>query len=161
MTRLLCMGAAALAVGCIALGAQAQGRASGGATGPKACSLLTRELALKANPKQALGAAGPKEVSLGANGAACEWGDLMLSVDPYTPARLEEIRKTSGKQWEVVPGVGDAAYFHNVQNAMGELFVRVGSRTFVVLITIPVGSTATAFKPNFITVANAVVPKLR
>jgi hypothetical protein len=44
---------------------------------------------------------------------------------------------------------------------VGELFVRVGTRTLGVLIDIPVGSTATAFKPTFITVAKAVVPKLR
>lgn len=146
-------------LGCLQASAAAQTRAAAAPT--KACSLLTRELALQASPKQPLDAAGPNEVSLGANGMACEWGALMLSVDPYTPARLEEIRKTSGKQWEVVPGVGDAAYFHNVKDAMAELFVRVGARTFVVIITIPVGSTAAAFKPNFVAVANAVAPKLR
>ena len=62
---------------------------------------------------------------------------------------------------ESVSGVGDAAWFHNVRDMIGELFVRVGPRTFGVLIDIPVGTTATAFKPTFITVANAVVPKLR
>ena len=146
---------------CSGLYSVALAQARPGAAALKPCSLLTRELALKANPKQTLDAGRPTEVSLGANGAACEWGDLMLSVDPYTPARLEEIRKKDGKQWEAISGVGDAAYLHNVKDAMGELFVRVGSRTFVVLITIPADSTVTAFKPNFVMVANAVVPKLR
>jgi hypothetical protein len=41
------------------------------------------------------------------------------------------------------------------------LFVRVGTRTFGILMTIPGGSTAAAFKPNFVMVANAIVPKLR
>jgi len=150
-----------LLLGCLHAVTLAQPRP--GAAAVKPCSLLTRELAQKvsAATKQPLGAAAPSEVPLGANGAACEWGDLMLSVDPYTPARLEEIRKKDGRQWEVVPGVGDAAYFHNVRDAMGELLVRVGSRTFVVVITIPVGSTAAAIKPTFVTVANAIATNLR
>jgi hypothetical protein len=149
-----------LLLGGLHAGTSAQPRPGAAAVNP--CSLLTRELAQKvsAATKQPL-AAAPTEVSLGANGKACEWGDLMLSLDPYAPARLEEMRKTTGKQWEVVPGVGDAAYFHNVRDAMAELLVRVGSRTFVVLITIPVGSTAAAIKPTFIAVANAIATQLR
>jgi len=146
---------------CSGLHAVALAQARPGAAAPKPCSLLTRELALKANPKQVLGAAGPKEVPLGASGSACEWGDLLLQIDPFTPARLEQLRKTDGKNWESVPGVGDAAYFHNIRDAMAELFVRVGTRTFGVVITIPVGSTAAASKPHFIAVAEAIVPKLR
>jgi hypothetical protein len=111
--------------------------------------------------RQAVDATGPKEISLGASGVACEWGEVILQIDPVPPSRLEELRKTDGKNWESIPGVGDAAYFHNVKNVVGELFVRVGMRTFGVLITIPADSTAAAFKPNFVTVANAVIPKLR
>jgi hypothetical protein len=150
-----------LLLGGLHAGTLAQARP--GTAAVKPCAFLTSELARKvsAATKQPLGAAAPTEVSLGANGMACEWGDLMLSVDPYTPARLEEIRKTSGKQWEMVPGVGDAAYFHNVRDAMAELLVRVGSRTFVVVITIPVGSTAASIKPTFVAVANAVATQLR
>jgi hypothetical protein len=134
-----------------------------GATPIKPCSLLTPELVQKvsAGSTQRTDAAGAKEVSLGASGSACDWGALILQVDPFPPARLEEIRKTSGKDWEVVPGVGDAAYFHNIRDVTAELFVRVGARTFGVLIDIPKGSTAAAFKPNFVMVANAIVPKLR
>jgi hypothetical protein len=146
---------------CSGLHTAALAQARPGAAALKPCSLLTRELALKANPKQALDAAGPKEVPLGASGSACEWGDLLLQIDPFSPARLEELRKTDGKNWEAIPSVGDAAYFHNIRNQMAELFVRVGTRTFGVVITIPVGSTAAASKPHFIAVAEAIVPKLR
>ena len=127
----------------------------------KPCSLLTRELVQKVSPGNKRVDAGPKEERLGASGTACDWGDLMLQVDPFTPARFEEMRKTRGAGWENIQGVGDAAYLHNVQNAMAELFVRVGARTFGMVVTVPVGSTTAAIKPSIIEVANAIVPKLR
>jgi len=139
----------------------AQGRAGAGKAGP--CALLTRDLVEKvyAVTKKSVDAAGPHELPLGASGTACEWGDVVLQIDPWPPARLEEIRKKDGKSWEVIPGVGDAAYLHNIKDMMAELFVRTGSRTFAVLLTIPVGSTTATFKPTLVAVANAVVPKLR
>ena len=146
---------------CLHAAASAQPRV--GTQPIKPCSLLTRELVDKvsAGNRQAIDSTGPKELNLGASSSACEWGEVILQIDPFPPARLEELRQKDGKNWETVPGVGDAAYFHNVQNALGELFVRVGTRTFGVLITIPGGSTAAAFKPHFVMVANAIVPKLR
>jgi hypothetical protein len=131
-----------------------------GAKPIKPCGLLTAELVRKVSVKKSADAA-PREMKLGATGSACEWGAIMLQVDPVTPAQLEQLGRSDPKSWESVSGLGDAAWFHNVQNMIGELFVRVGPRTFGVLMDIPVGSTAAAFKPNFVTVANAIVPKLR
>ena len=140
--------------------ALAQGGANAKALKP--CGLLTPELVrqVSAAAKKNVNAAAPKEMNLG-TGVACQWGEIMLQVDPITRAQLEQLAKPGDKSWESVSGVGDAAFFHNISNMMGELFVRVGPRTFGVLIDIPAGSTATAFKPTFITVANAIVPKLR
>lgn len=134
-----------------------------GASPLKPCLLLTPELVKKvsAGTQQAVDAAGPKEVPLGASRSACEWGNVMLQLDPFTPARLEEMRKTTGKNWEPVSGVGDSGYFHNVKDVAAELFVSVGGHTFVVVMDIPAGSTASAFKPNFIAVAKEIGPKLR
>jgi hypothetical protein len=128
----------------------------------KPCGLLTPELVkqVSAAARKSVNAAAPKEMNLG-TGVACQWGEIMLQVDPVTRAQLEQLAKPGDKSWESVSGVGDAAWFHNISNMMGELFVRVGPRTFGVLIDIPAGSTAAAFMPTFITVANAVVPKLR
>lgn len=141
----------------------APAQSGSGAKAPKSCGLLTAELVrnVRVASKKSGDPAAPKEVPLGASGSACEWGDVMLQVNPLTPAQLEQLGKSGDKTWESVAGVGDAAWFHNVRDMIGELFVRVGPRTFGVLIDIPVGSTATAFKPTFITVANAIVPKLR
>ena len=141
--------------------AAAQGRADAKALKP--CSLLTPELVRQVGvaSRKSADAGAPQEMKLGATGVACDWGEIMLQVDPLTRAQLEQLGKSGDKSWESVPGVGDAAWFHNVRDMVGELFVRVGPRTFGVLIDIPAGSTATAFKPTFITVANAIVPKLR
>ena len=141
----------------------AQAQSGAGAKAPKSCALLTPELVrdVRVASRKSGEPAAPKEVSLGASGSACEWGDVMLQINPLTPARLEQLGKSGDKTWESVTGLGDAAYFHNVSDMIGELFVRVGPRTFGVLMDIPVGSTASAFKPTFITLAKAIVPKLR
>jgi hypothetical protein len=129
----------------------------------KPCSLLTRDLVEKASAagKQAIAAAKPQEVNLGRSGWACEWGDVMLQVDPVPASRLDELPKRDPKDWESVAGVGDAAYFHNVKDAVAELFVRVGPRTFAILMDVPAGSKAAAVKPRFVELARAIVPKLR
>lgn len=149
---------ASLLLGVAQAVAQAQPR-----QGVKSCALLTRDLVAKvaASTKRSVDAAGPKELPLGAIGTACEWGDVTLHVDMWTPARLEELRKQDGKHWEVIKGVGDAAYLHNVGDAMAELFVRTGSRTFGLMITVPVGSTTAAIKPTVVSAANDIVAKLR
>lgn len=137
-------------------------------TGPatpaiRPCSLLTHELVEKASAagKQTIAVAKPQEVSLGASGRACQWGDVMVQVDPYPAARLDELSKSDPKNWESIPGVGDAAYFHNIKDAMAEMFVRVGPRTVGILMDVPVGTKAAAIKPRFVELAKAIVPKLR
>jgi hypothetical protein len=137
-------------------------------TGPatssiKACSLLTRELVEMASAagKQTTAAAQPQEVSLGGSRRACQWGDVMVQVDPYPAARLGELSKSDPASWESIPCVGDAAYFHNVKDAMAEMFVRVGPRTVGILMDVPAGSKAAAIKPKFVALAQAIVPKLR
>ena len=129
----------------------------------KPCSLLTRELVEKASAadRQAMAAAKPQEVNLGPRGWGCEWGSVMLQVDPVPASRLAELGKGDPKSWESIPGVGDAAYFHNVKDAMAEMFVRVGPRTFGILMDVPVGSKAAAIKPKLVELAKAIVPKLR
>ena len=130
---------------------------------PKACALLTADVvkAVSVAKKKSGTVAAPSELPLGAQGSACVWGEVTFQVDPFTPAQVERLPTTTSGEWESVKGVGDAAWFHHVRDMIGELYVRVGKRTFAVLIDIPQGTTAAAFKPNFITVANAVVPKLK
>ena len=139
--------------------ASAQGRASGA----QSCALLSREIVAKfsAASKTSVDPAGPKELPLGASGTACEWGDLTVQVDPMPAAALEKLPQRDPKNWEAIQGVGDAAYLHNIKDIAAELFVRVGKRTFAVLVNVPAGTTTAAFKPAIIDVAKAIAPKLR
>src|SRR5512138_697573 len=78
-----------------------------------ACSLLPTELVLKVGGinSQAVKYLKPEEEAMGTTGSACEYGDVRLQVDPFTPARLAELLKTpTAKTWMPVAGVGDAAY---------------------------------------------------
>jgi hypothetical protein len=147
--------------GCLSFVASAQ--SGGGATAIKACSLLSRELVIKVTPgnNQRVDNIKPNEGPIGTTGSACEWGDLLVQIDPFTPARLDEMRKSTGKNWEPVPGVGDATYFHNIQGILAELLGRIGTHTFGIQLTVPAGSTVSATKANTIIVANAIVPKLK
>jgi hypothetical protein len=145
-----------------ALHGAAHGQARDGAVRAKPCTWLTAEIVKKVSVANHKSGALPAPTELPLpSGIACEWGDVVLQIDPFPPAQLDKLPLKDPKNWETISGVGDAAHFHNVQNAVGELFVRVGGRTFGLLITLPVGTTAAAFKPNFILVANEIVPKLR
>ena len=148
---------------CILLPNAALAQGAAGGRVPKECELLTPEVVKKINVASNKGTAvaAPKVMELGAQGSACEWGEIMMQVDPFTRAQVEQFPKSDPKSWESVPGVGDGAYFHNVKDMMGELFVVVGKRTLVVMMPIPSGTTVAAFRPNFIDVAKAIVPKLR
>ena len=129
----------------------------------RACSLLTKELALKvtAANKRIFDLLPPEEEPLGVAGSSCEYGDIGLQVDPFTPARLDQLYKQNGKDWTPVTGVGDAAYFRDNGGRFAELYVRVGGHTFTIQMGVPTGGTAAAIKPNTITLATALVPKLK
>jgi hypothetical protein len=139
--------------------ASAQGRANGA----QSCALLSREVVAKfsAASKKSVDPAGPKELPLGRTATACEWGDLTVQVDPMPAAGVDKLPQSDPKNWEVIQGVGDAAYLHNIKDIMAELFVRVGKRTFAVLVNVPAGTTTAAFKPAIIDVAKEIAPKVR
>jgi hypothetical protein len=83
----------------------------------------------------------------------------MLQTDPF--GRAEELRKSPGKEWQGVSGVGDTAYFRNNRNDYAELMVWTGAHHFTIQFGVPVGSTPEAIKPKTIELANAIIPKLR
>ena len=137
-------------------------QARGAAGRIRACSLLTRDLVVKVSPPQnirSLDLIPPMEEDIGANGSYCEYGDISLQVDPF--ARAAEMRKSMDKEWTAVAGVGDTAFFRNNKNMFAELIVWAGTHHFTIQMGIPMGSTAAAVRPNTITLANAIIPKLR
>ena len=155
--------ATALMIGCIAMGAAAS-QPRPAATSPKpgigACSLLTRELVEKVltGNKETLKYLKPEEQPIGTHGSFCDYG-LILQVDPFV--RHDDLRTSPPKDWQRVTGVGDTAYFHNNGNRFAELMVWTGSHHFTIQIGVPAGSSAESIRPNTITLANAIIPKLR
>ena len=92
----------------------------------------------------------PTERPVGLNGSQCDYGGIGLQIDPFArcrPIECERHRRRTGFRSR---DVGDTAYFHNVQNALAEMFVWSGSRHFAIQIEVPVGSTAEQLKPNTI-----------
>jgi hypothetical protein len=130
----------------------------------RACALLTKDLALKVTAsadKRIFDMFPPDEEQIGANGTACEYGDIGLQIDPFTPAGLERSVKEQGPQWSPVPKVGDRAWFRDNRGLFAELVVIVGTHTLTVQMSVPAQRTAEQIKPNTITLVNELVPKLR
>ena len=143
---------------------QARPEAAASQAAVRACSLLTKELVLKVTPKKDTSMAfivPAQEEAVGAGGSACEYGGIGLQIDPFTPERLETLRKSTGQSWAPVAGVGDSAYFRENGTSYAELYVTVGTHTMTIQMSVPTGNTPAAIKPNTIALANALVPKLR
>lgn len=103
----------------------------------------------------------PTETPVGVNGSQCDYGGIGLQIDPFATVSADRMRKAPAPDWVPIRGVGDTAYFHNVQNALAEMFVWSGSRHFGILIEVPAGSTSEQLKPTMIQVANLIIPKLK
>ena len=157
--------ASAIIVGSLAVtGAAAQSGAkpSAAPTQNRACSLLTREIVSKysASPNpRLLDLIPPQGDQIGANGSGCEYGGIYLQIDPF--ANPDSYRKSPPKDWQVVSGVGDTAYFHNNRNNYAELMVFAGRHHFTIQMSVPTGGNADSFKSNTIALANVLIPKLR
>ena len=153
------LAALALTTTAPALSAQAAKGTSAGA-----CSLLTKELVLQVTPDtgkaaldQRLGTK-PEEHRLGPDRSLCDYAGLTLHLNPVHAESFEaDLRKD--KTWVPIPGLGDAAWFHDVGGVMGELYVRSGRRRLGVGIEIPQGRTAESIKPNAVALAKAVLAR--
>jgi hypothetical protein len=154
-----------MVMGCVAPHATAlqAGRSAAGAPAVRACALLTREVltAVTAMEKQSLALSmqvPPTEDALGATGSACSYGDVVLQIDPFTPARLEQLRT---KEWVPLQGVGDTAYFRDNRGRFAELYAQSGRHVITIQMSVPTGRTAASIQPNVIRLANAILPKLK
>ena len=144
-------------------GHSAASQARGGAAPGKrlsACTLMSRDLVEKFDTgnKQVLKQIKPSEEPLGANGSSCEDGNIGFQINPF--ARADELRKSPGKDWQPLTGVGDTAYFRNKANTYAELVVWTGPHHFTIQLGVPVGGTVESIKPNTIALAHAIIAKL-
>jgi hypothetical protein len=105
----------------------------------------------------------PREDPLPPNGSACKYMGATIQVDPFTAGRLEELRKVSGKEWTVVPNVGDAAYFHDrsKEAPYGEVYARAGAHVVTVQMSIDPQRPVETVRPKAVALAKALVEKLR
>lgn len=128
---------------------------------PRACAIMSRDLVEKydTGSKQVLKTIPPAEEPLGANGSSCEDGNIGFQINPF--ARSDDLRKSPGKDWQPVTGVGDTAFFHNKANTYAEVIVWTGSHHFTIQMGAPMGGTVESVRPKVMDLANAIVAKLR
>jgi len=81
----------------------------------------------------------------------------MLQIDPFPVASFERL---FGK-WTPVPDVGDKAYFRDNQGEWAELGVVAGARMITIQMDVPKGKTAAGIQSNTVSLAKAVLAKLK
>ena len=138
---------------------QAPGGAATGTAAVRACSVLTKEMVAPFSPnKQVLDVIKPTEESMG-SGSACNWGGVRLQLFP-TP-RAKQTRTPPTKDMTPLSGVGETAYFRSNRDQYAELAIWTATHYVMLQVSVPMGSTAEAIKPGTVTLANAIIAKLR
>ena len=125
----------------------------------RACSLLTKELALKvstAEGKLVVENAKVYEDVMGPN--SCKRGRITLMMDPF--AKPDQYRKSLERDLQPVAGIGQAAFF-NADSVFGNLYVFNGARNFHIQISLGPDDTKEIVKANATTLAKEVLAKLR
>jgi len=128
---------------------------------PGACSLLTKEVLAahtpESTPSFTLMIQVPAQEEKIGTGSSCQYGGVMLQVDPFPVANFERL---FGK-YTSVTGVGERAYFHDNAGRWAELAVLAGGRMVTIQMSVPTGKSAASIQPNTVALANAVLAKLK
>jgi hypothetical protein len=128
---------------------------------PGACSVLTRDLLIAHSPasKESLNITlkvPPQEEKAG-SGSGCQYGDVMLQIDAFAADTFD---RTFGK-WTPVAGVGQKAYFRDNGGRWAELAAVAGGRVITIQMDVPTGRTAASIQPNTVSLAKAILAKLK
>ncbi len=127
---------------------------------PSACSLLTKELALKVSSaanKKVFDMLPPSEEKI-PGGTSCDYGDIRIQIGAKrTPETIAKL----GPEWTTVPNLGDGAWYRPNRTRYAELTVHVGARRLDIQMGVPTGGTPDQIKPKAIELANALIPKLK
>jgi hypothetical protein len=151
-------------VACLAAASPAvaqPGKTASGKPAVRACEVLTRDVVAKfdtGNPKMR-DLVPRSEEAIGSHGSSCDDGGIFVQIDPFLNS--DSYRKSPLKDWQVVSGVGDTAYFRNNRDRYAELMVWSGGHHFTIQLSVPDGRTAEAVKPNTIGIATALIAKLK
>lgn len=141
--------------------AQSGGKPASGTPSIRACAVLTRDLAAKygtQNPKlRAM--FPPEEEAIGTHGSSCSDGGVLVQINPFL--RHDDLRKSPGKEWQPISGVGDTAFFRNNRNSWAELMVWTAGHHFTIQLDVPDGASAESVKPNVTGLATALIARLK
>jgi hypothetical protein len=107
----------------------------------------------------------PAEDPLGQSGSECQYGDVGVQLDPFTPERLEQLAKQQGAKWTSISGVGDRAYLYDDKlrsTRTVNLFIVSGAH----VVTIQFGSDdlkepIDSIKPRLTELATAMLARLQ
>lgn len=125
-----------------------------------ACKLLPKEEVKKLLPWEAMFDQMPiEEDPIGATGSSCNYPSATIQVLAYTPRFFDGVRKLG--RLEPVAGVGDEAYFFANPRGYAELYARAGNRIVTVQANEGPKQKIEALKPGVITLAKALIAKLR
>jgi hypothetical protein len=108
--------------------------------------LLTRDLITKATPSKITVNAQPSETPVGVRGSNCDYGGVILQVDPFAGA--EKMRSSPQKDWVALNGVGETAYFHTAYNAFAEVIVWSGTHHFGIYMDVPLVARQSSSNPS-------------
>lgn len=124
------------------------------------CSLLPKEEVKKHIPWiPLLDSMKPEEEPIGISGSSCNYPSVHIQVLSFSERFLETARKKGGL--ETVSGAGDEAYFHNNSNRYAELYVRVGKHMLTLQANVPNDRKIESVKLGVLSLAKALVAKLR
>ena len=127
----------------------------------QACSLLTKEEVKKHLPWKAMfDRMAPEEEPIGAAGSSCNYPSVDIQVLPFSQGFMDSARKQAGGV-EAVSGIGDEAYFRNNPNGYAELYVKSGKHIVTVQADVPPDGSIASVKPGVMSLAKALVTKLR
>jgi hypothetical protein len=125
-----------------------------------ACKLLSKEEVRKILPWEAMfDQMQIEEEPIGTTGSSCNYPSATIQVLAYTPRFFEQARKLG--KLEPVAGVGDEAYFFADPRGYADLYAKAGNRIVTVQATPGPKEKVEALKPRVITLARALIGKLR
>jgi hypothetical protein len=125
-----------------------------------ACKLLSKEEVKKILPWQAMFDQMPiEEDPIGTTGSSCNYPSATIQILAYTQRFFDGVR-TQGKL-EPIAGVGDEALFFANPRGYAELYVKAGDRIVTVQANTGPKETIESLKPGVITLAKALIAKLR
>ena len=130
------------------------------APAPGACALLSKDEVKKFSSNPFFDRFPPEEEKAG-NGSSCNYAGVMIQVDPFAFATVDNLRRQPEQVFEAAPGIGDAAYMHDNRGNYAELYARVGQRVFTIQMDIGPQETYQSVKPRLTGLANLLAAKLR